>query len=107
MPGDVQEEIRSHILDECKLHNTSPEGILEFYASFRWRLEATPQIARYGLPETDKDVEETNIFVEQELNKLVATKLKSYLENKSATWQISKTGHSTHARGHAQTTNSV
>jgi len=82
MPGDVQEEIRNHILDECKLHNTSPEDILEFYGRFRWRLEATPQIAKYDIPETDKDVEETNIFVAQELNKLVAYNLKSYLENK-------------------------
>jgi len=70
MPVEIQEEIRSHILDECKLHNTSPEDILEFYGRFRWRLEATPQIAKYDIPETDKDVEETNKFVEQELNKL-------------------------------------
>jgi len=82
MPVDVQEEIRSHILDECKLHNTSPEDILEFYGSFRWGLKATPKIAKYDIPETEKDVEETNIFIEQELNKLVAYNLKSYLENK-------------------------
>ena len=87
MPGDVQEEIRSHILDECKLHNTSPEDILEFYARFRWRLKATPQIPSYDLPETDKDAEETSIFVEQELNKLVAHNLKSYLENKSSYYE--------------------
>jgi len=87
MPGDMQEEIRSHILGECKMHNTSPEDILEFYASFRWRLEATPQIAKYDMPETDKDVEETNKFVEQELNKLVAYNLKSYLENKSSYYE--------------------
>ena len=84
MPVDMQEEIRNHIFDECKLHNTSPEDILEFYGRFRWGLEATPQIAKYDIPETDKDVEETNIFVEQELNKLVAYNLKSYLENKSS-----------------------
>ena len=84
MPVDMQEEIRNHIFDECKLHNTSPEDILEFYASFRWRLEATPQIATYDMPETDKDVEDANNFVEQELNKLLAHNLKSYLENKSS-----------------------
>ena len=84
MPVDIQEEIRSHILNECKLHNTSPEDILEFYGRFRWGLEATPQIPRYDIPETDKDAEETNNFVEQELNKLVAHSLKSYLENKSS-----------------------
>ena len=84
MPVDMQEEIRNHIFDECKLHNTSPEDILEFYASFRWRLEATPQIAKYDMPETDKDVEDANNFVEQELNKLLAHNLKSYLENKSS-----------------------
>lgn len=87
MPVDIQEEIRIHILDQCKLHNTSPEDILEFYVSFRWRLKATPQIPRYDFPETDKDVEETNIFVEQELNKLVAYSLKSYLENKSSYYE--------------------
>ena len=80
----MQEEIRNHTLDECKLHNTSPEDILEFYASFRWRLEATPQIPRYDIPETDKDAEETKKFVEHELSKLVAYNLKNYLENKSS-----------------------
>jgi hypothetical protein len=82
MPRDMQEEIRSHILDECKLHNISPEDILEFYGRFRCRLEA-----KYDIPETDIDVEETNIFVEQELNKLVAYNLKSYLENKSSFYE--------------------
>ena len=76
VPGDVQEEIRRRILDECKLHNTSPEDILEYYGQFRWGLNANPTIAKYDIPETDKDVEETNIFVEQELNKLVAYNLK-------------------------------
>ena len=57
MLGDVQEEIRSHILEECKLHNTSPEDILEFYGRCSWGLNANPQIAKYDIPETDKDVE--------------------------------------------------
>jgi len=87
MPGDVQEEIRSHILDECKLHNTSPEDILEFYGRCSWGLKANPKIAKYDIPETDKDVEDTNIFVEKELNKLVAYNLKSYLENKSSYYE--------------------
>jgi len=87
MPGDVQEEIRSHILDECKLYNTSPEDILEFYGRFSWGLNANPTIAKYDIPETDKDVEETNKFVEQELNKLVAYNLKRYLENKSSYYE--------------------
>ena len=87
MSIDIQEEIRSHILNECKLHNTSPEDILEFYGRFRWGLEATPQIPRYDKPETDKDVEDTNIFVEKELNKLVAYNLKRYLENKSSYYE--------------------
>jgi len=82
MPAEIQEEIRNHIHDECKLHNTSPEDILEFYGRCSWGLKANPKIAKYDIPETDKDVEETNKFVEQELNKLVAYNLKSYLENK-------------------------
>jgi len=84
MPVDVQEEIRTHILDECTLHNTSPEDILEFYGRFSSGLKANPQIAKYDIPETDKDVEDTNKFVEQKLNKLVAYNLKCYLENKSS-----------------------
>ena len=87
MSIDIQEEIRSHILNECKLHNTSPEDILEFYGGFRWGLEVTPQIPRYDIPQTDKDVEDTNKFVEQGLNKLAAYNLKSYLENKSSYYE--------------------
>ena len=87
MPAEIQEEIRNHIHDECKLHNTSPEDILEFYGRCSWGLKANPKIAKYDIPETDKDVEETNKFVEQELNKLVAYNLKSYLENKSSYYE--------------------
>ena len=60
VPWDMQEKMRTHILDECKLHNTSPEDILESYASFELRLEAKPKITSYDLPETNRDVEETN-----------------------------------------------
>ena len=87
MPAEIQEEIRNHIHDECKLHNTSPEDILEFYGRWSWGLKANPKIAKYDIPETDKDVEETNKVVEQELNKSVAYNLKSYLENKSSYYE--------------------
>ena len=84
MPQATQDEIRKKIHDECKLHNTSPEDILEFYGRFRWGLEATPKIPSYDLPESENDAEETNAFVTKELNKITSYHLKSYLENKYA-----------------------
>ena len=87
MPLATQDEIRKNIHDECKMHNTSPEDILEFYADFRWGLKATPSIASYGQPESETEIESIKKFVNEELYKITAPKLKSYVVNKSSSFE--------------------